>query len=109
MIPFVVKLKKQKTTFIDMFLRVDWLGNFLFIGSTMSFLIAITWGGIQFPWGSYQSLVPLLTGIVGCVLVVFWERWGAKFPFIRLSIFEARSAYAAYFCAMTQGLVVRAI
>ncbi|KFY24241.1 hypothetical protein V493_05366 [Pseudogymnoascus sp. VKM F-4281 (FW-2241)] len=108
LIPFVVKLKKQKTTFINMFLHVDWLGSFLFIGSTTSFLIAITWGGVQFPWGSYQTLVPLLIGIAGCVVTVFWEKWGAKFPFVRLSIFKARSAYAAYFCAMTQGLLLYA-
>lgn len=55
LIPFVVKLKKQKTTFINMFLHVDWLGSFLFIGSTTSFLIAITWGGGTIPVGELPN------------------------------------------------------
>jgi MFS family permease len=106
MVPLVVRLEKPEAAFSDMFFRVDWVGGFLFIGSTTTLLMAVTWGGSQFPWGSYQTLVPLLVGVAGCVVTILWEKWGAKFPFIRLSIFETRSAFAAYTCATTQGLLV---
>jgi len=109
MIPIVVNLEKPKASSSYMFSRVDWVGGFLFIGSTTTFLMAVTWGGLQYPWGSYQTLVPLLVGIAGCFATVAWEIWGAKFPFVRLSIFMTRSAAAAYTCATTQGLLVSII
>ena len=74
-----------------------------------SFLIAITWGGIQFPWDSWHTLVPLLLGIVGVGATVAWENWGAKSPFLRLAIFRNPSAIAAYICAGIQGIVVSLI
>lgn len=106
MVPLVVKLKKPKPSLRAMLQQVDWFGGFLFIGSTTSFLVGVTWGGTQYPWSSYNTLLPLCMGVVGGVFSVLWEKWGAKFPFLRLSIFTTRSAFAAYTCALIQGLIV---
>lgn len=87
--------------------RIDWIGGFLFIGSMTSFLMAITWGGVDHAWDSAATLAPLVIGIVGTIVSILWEKWGAREPFIRLAIFSNWSARAGYYCAMTQGLVVR--
>ena len=51
-------------------------GIIVMIGSTVSILLAITWGGVQYPWTSARVLVPLVIGGVGIavffVLELFW-------------------------------------
>lgn len=44
---------------------LDWLGNLLFIGATVPVLIALNWAGVQYPWSSWQVLVPLAVGLAG--------------------------------------------
>lgn len=39
--------------------RLDWVGFFLFTAFTTSFMIPITWGGVSYPWNSWQTLVRL--------------------------------------------------
>ncbi len=85
--------------------RVDWLGSFLFIGGMTSFLIGVSWGGIQFKWASASTLAPIIVGIFGVVLSCVWET-RVKEPVLRGSLFYNVSAFAAYYCAFAQGFLV---
>ncbi len=87
-------------------LRVDWIGGFLFISSLTSFLMGISWAGVQFPWSSFRTTVPIVAGAIGVLLSLLWECYGARQPFLRKSIFYSSSAVAAYVCALCQGLVL---
>ena len=42
-VPLFLKLNFKASNFADQLKRVDWVGSVLFIGSTTSFLIPITW------------------------------------------------------------------
>jgi MFS family permease len=106
-VPIIIRLKKKQSSIMAKLTRVDWIGGFLFIGSMTAFLMAVTWGGVNHAWDSAATLVPLIIGIVGTVVSMLWEKWGAREPFIRLAIFSNRSALSGYYCALTQGLVVR--
>uniref|UniRef100_A0A093URX7 Putative MFS-type transporter n=1 Tax=Talaromyces marneffei PM1 TaxID=1077442 RepID=A0A093URX7_TALMA len=106
-VPFIIRLRTKQSSILAKLARIDWIGGSLFIGSMTSFLMAVTWGGVDHAWDSAATLAPLLIGIVGTVVSILWEKWGAREPFIRLAIFSNRSALAGYYCAMTQGLVVR--
>lgn len=46
-IPYLLTLRPKTATMQEKFRRIDWLGGFLFTGSTTTFLIAISWGGLQ--------------------------------------------------------------
>ena len=48
-VPVVVRLKSKRSSVKEMMLRVNWLGGFIFIASFNSFLMGLTWGGVQFP------------------------------------------------------------
>ena len=85
---------------------MDWLGGFIFISSLTAFLIGLAWAGAQFAWSDYRTLVPLILGAAGVVLLLIWEKYGAREPFLRKSLFYEVSAIAAYICALMQGLVV---
>ncbi|ESZ92257.1 putative efflux pump antibiotic resistance protein [Sclerotinia borealis F-4128] len=105
-IPFVVKMKTRRAPLRTKLRLVDWEGGFLFVASITSFLIGTTWGGVQFPWSSYQTLLPLVLGIFGILATLVWERWGARQASIRLSLFASRSGWAVYTCSVIQGLML---
>lgn len=57
-------------------------------------------------WGAYQTLLPLLLGVVGLLVTIAWQRWGTQVPFLRLLLFNSRSAILIYFCALLQGCLL---
>ncbi|KAE9987975.1 hypothetical protein EG328_000919 [Venturia inaequalis] len=105
-IPFVLTLKPKTETLGTKLKRVDWTGYALFISSMTSFLIAISWGGVQQPWDSWRTIVPLVLGVFGLILTGFWELYRAKEPFLRRSLFYCPSAFAAYLGTFIQGLMM---
>ena len=63
--------------------RVNWGGMTIFIGAATSFVMAISWGGVQYPWVSAQVLAPLLVGVAGFVGFGFYEHYVAIEPCVR--------------------------
>ncbi|KAA8894771.1 major facilitator superfamily transporter [Sphaerosporella brunnea] len=110
LVPIVVRIEiEDKLSFKENIVLVDWIGGTLFIASTTSFLIALTWGGVEFAWSSFRTLVPLFIGLAGIVGTVCWELWGANRPLLRLFLFNGPSAFGAYISAMLQGLLLFAL
>ncbi|KAK5996431.1 MFS transporter L2 [Cladobotryum mycophilum] len=105
-IPLSVKLSAKRPSVSTRLLRFDWIGMVAFTASASSFLIGITWGGSQFPWGSWHTVVPIIVGVAGLVAAGVWEVYGTERPFIRVSLLCTRSQIAAYFCAILQGIVL---
>ena len=60
-------------------------GNFLIIASSTSVVIALTWGGVQFPWTSAHVLAPLILGLVGMVFFMAYEAIFAREPLVSSS------------------------
>ncbi|KAI1613464.1 major facilitator superfamily domain-containing protein [Exophiala viscosa] len=85
-IPWLLTLKPRTSSLKEKLLRIDITGGVLFIGSSTSFLVALSWGGTQEPWGSFRKLVPLILGAVGLGATMVWEGLCAKEPFLRKSI-----------------------
>ncbi|KAK9415790.1 putative General substrate transporter [Seiridium unicorne] len=73
--------------------RIDFAGNAIFIASTVSVLIGVTWGGTVYEWKSAQVIVPLVMGFVGLALFVTYEFVWAKHPSLpRGAILERTAA-----------------
>ncbi|RAL07864.1 MFS general substrate transporter [Aspergillus homomorphus CBS 101889] len=106
MVPLTVRLKADRPSIMQRLTSIDWIGGVLFIGSLCSFLIGITWGGNQFAWASWQIIVPIVVGTVGCVAALFWEAFMAHSPFIHGRLFASYSAVVAYICACLQGTLM---
>lgn len=105
-VPIYVKLSTEKTSVLAKLGRVDWLGATLFIGSMTSFLVGLSWAGVQYEWTSVPVVAPMAVGAVGVALSLVWERFGAREPFLRPSLFHSPSAVAAYLCAWCQGFLL---
>lgn len=104
MVPLFLKLSFVPSSLASKLRRVDWVGTVIFVGSTTSFLIPLTWGGVQYAWTSWRTLVPLIIGAAGLVGFVLYERFVAEEPLIRLSIFGNRTAAISYFIDVIHGL-----
>ncbi|KIM99776.1 hypothetical protein OIDMADRAFT_125578 [Oidiodendron maius Zn] len=86
--------------------RIDYVGTFLFVGSSTSFLIPVTWGGVIYAWDSVQTLVPLLIGAVGFIVFILYEKHFATDPMIPMSIFKTQTAVVNYVGTFVHGLAL---
>ncbi|GAM83869.1 hypothetical protein ANO11243_018590 [Dothideomycetidae sp. 11243] len=86
--------------------RVDWVGSIVFVGSTTSMLIPLTWGGVMYSWSSWRTLVPLLIGVAGLVFFVIWEEIFAVEPVIPLRVVKNVNNAAVYTGTFLHGLAL---
>lgn len=64
---------QKEMTFRQKMARVDYGGNTIIIGSTVSVLYALTYGGTRYTWSSGQVLAPLIIGLLGLIAFVAYE------------------------------------
>jgi MFS family permease len=55
----------RSPTWLHALKRVDFLGTLLFIPSMVAIFYALITGGVQQPWSSWRTLLPLILGVVG--------------------------------------------
>ncbi|KAI0443194.1 MFS general substrate transporter [Xylaria telfairii] len=104
-VPFAfrnLKLQNQPPL-LTALLQVDWFGSFLFIAGISSFLIGLTWGGVQYSWSSYQTWAPILLGGLAAISSVVYEAYIPALPFIRLSVWKNTSACLVFILTLVGG------
>jgi heme/copper-type cytochrome/quinol oxidase subunit 4 len=85
---------------------LDWLGNAIFVGASCAVLIALSWAGVEYPWPSYQVLVPLIIGMVALAGFVALE--GSRFvanPMMPLRLFRNSISSSVFALTFIHGLV----
>ncbi|KAM0714524.1 hypothetical protein Q7P37_009820 [Cladosporium fusiforme] len=87
----------------------DWIGSGLMVTSSTVFLIGMSWGGNQHPWVSAAVLVPIISALVIFTFTVWYERFRAKNPFLRISIFQHWSGVVASVCTLIQSFLLFAV
>lgn len=70
-------------------------GNLIIAASSTTLVIGLSWGGVRYPWGSYQVLVPLVCGAVGMIAFTLYEAFIAKYPIVSALIIAADDATGA--------------
>ncbi|KAI9748058.1 MAG: hypothetical protein M4579_007323 [Chaenotheca gracillima] len=106
LIPLFLKLTHKSAKITDQLKRVDWIGSVLFIGSIMSLLIPVTWGGVIYAWSSWRTLVPLFVGIGGVAGFIAYEYFFAVEPLIPFTIFQTRDAKITYLGQVLHGMIL---
>lgn len=109
LITFFLKLSVKHGSFFSKLREVDWIGMTLFLASTTGFLIPVTWGGVQYPWDSWRTLVPLIICGVGLVAFVLHQEYVAKNPLIRTSVFKNVSAAILFLSTIAHGIILWSI
>ncbi|EIW57943.1 MFS multidrug transporter [Trametes versicolor FP-101664 SS1] len=85
--------------------RVDWVGNAIIVAGTTLALIALTWGGITYPWISVHVLTPLILG--GALIVSFflYETFVPREPTLPLDVIKNRTSLGGYIETFFHGIV----
>ncbi|OAL56109.1 MFS general substrate transporter [Pyrenochaeta sp. DS3sAY3a] len=106
LITFFLKLHQKHGAFLTKLKEVDWIGMTLFLASTTGFLIPVTWGGVQYPWDSWRTLVPLIVCALGMVAFVVHQEYFAPNPLIRTSVFKNTSAAILFVSTVIHGIIL---
>lgn len=85
--PIFLCLQLQEKSFKQKLKEIDYIGMIIFTSAGTSLLLGISFGGVMYPWKSYNVILPLILGFVGIIAFGFYEAYYAKYPMIRLAIF----------------------
>ena len=80
-------------------------GNLLVIASSSVAVIGLTWGGVKYPWGSYQVLLPLILGLVGLVAFFAYEAFVPVEPVVPWGLVNNRTSLSGYIGTFIHGIV----
>jgi MFS family permease len=95
-----MKLLREKLS------EIDYVGSVIFVASSTSFLIPMTWGGIMYSWSSWRTLIPMLIGAGGLALFCLYEAKFAKHTLMPMEIFNNRSTSLCYFTTFIHGTIL---
>ncbi|KAG9037477.1 hypothetical protein FRB95_005416 [Tulasnella sp. JGI-2019a] len=98
-------LKVPGDNFASKMKRMDWTGNKIVMLSIIALVIALSEGGINVPWTSYKTLVPLIFGIFGIAVFFLYEFKVAKEPMVPYELLNNRTSIMGYASASLHGLV----
>jgi hypothetical protein len=88
--------------------RVDWIGSFIFIGSSCAILLGLVFGGPEYPWSSWRVVLPLVLGFLGGVGFYFYE--GSHFcvePSVSPHIFRNRTSVAGFYLVFVSSVTLQ--
>ncbi|PIG79299.1 macrolide phosphotransferase k [Aspergillus arachidicola] len=86
--------------------RLDIAGNAIFIAAIIAVLIALTWGGTIYDWGTYHIVVPIVLGFIGIGLFITFEWTISKEPSFPRSTVSNRTSIAALILCFTHSICV---
>lgn len=86
-------------------MRVDYTGNLILIGSTVAILYALTYGGTTYPWSSGRVIAPLIIGLAGFVLFMWYETKVSE-PVVPPELFKSRTAVIIFVATFFNSLLL---
>jgi MFS family permease len=112
---FFLKLNLKRRSIRMQMMEIDFLGSFIFVASSTSFLVPLSWGGVMYSWSSWRTLVPLLLGVFGIFLFILHQtyssstRGGGRKTLLPMKMFTNRSTAITYFVTTIHGIVLWSI
>ncbi|KAI0654620.1 iron permease [Cubamyces menziesii] len=83
--------------------RMDWIGIFIIVCSTVALLIGMTFGGLRFPWSSGHVIVPLVIGGVGLASFFVYEKIYSGHT-VPSYFFTSRTTFSGYMGTFFHGI-----
>ncbi|KZT60169.1 MFS general substrate transporter [Calocera cornea HHB12733] len=108
LVAYFLRLKVPPGSIQQKLRRIDWTGNALVCAATVAVSIALTRGGIEVPWSSAQTLVPLIFGLLGLIAFFVYEaRWAANttVPTIPFDLLTNRTSVSGFLSTFWHSLV----
>ncbi|KAF7289718.1 MFS general substrate transporter [Mycena indigotica] len=101
-----LRLRTPTGTVKEKLMRIDWIGNLLVISASSAVIIALTWGGIQYPWSSPRVLTPLILGTIGLIGFFVYEANVAVNPIVPFSLMSTLTGLSGYLQTFVASIVM---
>ncbi|ORY13563.1 major facilitator superfamily domain-containing protein [Clohesyomyces aquaticus] len=105
-LPALSELKAAKGDMLVGLRRFDWLGLVLLVGSLISVLLGLTRGGIEHRWNNFRTIIPIIAGFMGFLLLCLWSRFSSLAPILDFKSSMNASSIATHICVTAQGILV---
>lgn len=92
---FFMPLKKVEGSWREKVAKVDFFGCALTLAGSTLFILGLTWGGVDYSWGSVQVITTIVLGVVSTTAFILWQGYGTKFPLVPLHIFKYKMVNGA--------------
>ena len=89
----MLKLPAPKVNYMEKVKTYDYLGTVTLVGGTTSVLLAISWGGNNFPWYD-AKVIGCLVGGLACVGIFVGLQWWAADPLLPPVLLKNRTVLA---------------
>ncbi|EED23822.1 efflux pump antibiotic resistance protein, putative [Talaromyces stipitatus ATCC 10500] len=109
---FLLRVKHENTSRIwrHAVSRVDILGNLIFIPSMFAIFFGLIMGGEQYPWNSWHIIIPLVLGVLGCVIFALHQASSiCKEPSTPPRLFKHSTSAAGYIIIFLAAVILQAI
>lgn len=104
---FFAHFKREEKHWRVAVAQVDYLGAVLFMGSVTSLLLGLVMGGVVYPWGSANVIMPIVIGIVGWAAFHTYEATRfCRNPMVPPRLFLNRTSAAGFFLAFDAALLL---
>ncbi|KAF2265222.1 MFS general substrate transporter [Lojkania enalia] len=68
-----LRLKSPKASWRDRIIRIDLIGNAIFISATCSLLLGLIMGKQVHPWSSWRVILPIVLGVIGWIAFSIYQ------------------------------------
>ncbi|WP_442604012.1 DHA2 family efflux MFS transporter permease subunit [Paenibacillus sp. KN14-4R] len=85
--------------------KVDYLGTFLLIVTTLSIMLGLEWGGKDYAWISPEIVGLFALGAIGLALFIIVERRAAE-PVLPFAIYRSRMVVSTTIACLCQGVIM---
>jgi hypothetical protein len=91
-----LRIRHHKTTWSELIIRIDWVGNLIFIGSITAILLGLMYGGTVYSWSSWRVITPLVLGAAGWAVFHVYET-RCEHPCVPPRVFANRTSSASFY------------
>ncbi|EPE24250.1 MFS general substrate transporter [Glarea lozoyensis ATCC 20868] len=107
---FFLKLRPVRldSSLVENLNNLDWIGMALVVVGITVFVLPLSWAGSLFPWGSWQTLLPMLLGLVLLVTFAIYEA-KPKAPIVPHRLFRSKTANMTLAGAFIHGMILVAL
>ncbi|KAJ4992365.1 MFS drug transporter [Stagonosporopsis vannaccii] len=100
---FFMPLKKVSGSWKQKLTAIDFFGVVLALSGSALLVLALTWAGGEYAWGSAHVIATLVLGIVGMLCFLLWQWKGTKVPLVTMDIFTSKVVNGALLTMFING------
>ncbi|KAI4682232.1 uncharacterized protein J4E88_005122 [Alternaria novae-zelandiae] len=100
---FFMPLRKVDGSWKRKLAAIDFFGAFLALAGSALLVLALTWAGGEYAWGSAHVIATLVVGIAVSAIFVAWQWKGTSVPLIPMTIFTSKVVNGAALTMFVNG------